>query len=265
VKSQTNTHSVLALWLLGLPLWLAASGFATAASWTGTLNDGSVIKVDPTTHRAMRYYNGGVAPLWNGTHRLEDGSVVIVHEGQAVPTEEMMGVWAAEPGAQPEMRERYCTQLVRKVCGFHGECGSAQACVLANQLLRMEGEEQRRKPPGAGAHPQTEASGQCIDALSNPAFSVCAAAAPGSKETTCRKLVKRVCGDGNECVGSSACDPARQLLQMETEERLESADPDAKTSVGVECEKAMANAFFKPCTPATAEVSPSAPGSSEKQ
>lgn len=265
MKSKASTHSVVAFWLLGLSLWLVASGSAAAGSWTGTLNDGSVIKVDPTTHRAMRYYNGGVAPLWNGTHRLEDGSVVIVRDGQAVPTQEMMGVWAAEPGAEPEMRERYCTQLVRKVCGFHGECGRAQACVLANQLLRMEGEEQRREPPGAGAHPQTEASSQCVDALSNPAFPVCAAAAPGSKETTCSKLVKRVCGDGNECVGSPACNPARQLLHMETEERLESADPDAKTPMGVECEKAMGNAFFKPCMPPTAKAPPSSPGSSKKQ
>jgi hypothetical protein len=34
---------------------------------------------------------------------------------------------------------------------------------------------------------------------------------------------------------------------METEERLESADPDAKTGMGVECEKMRDNAFFRPC------------------
>jgi hypothetical protein len=256
VKSEANSHSLLAFWLLCLPLWLVASGSASAGSWTGTLNDGSVIKVDPTTHRAMRYYNGGVAPLWNGTHQLEDGSVVIVRDGQAVPTQEMMGVWGAGPGAEPVMRERYCNQLVRKVCGFHGECGAAQACVLANQLLHMEGEEQRREPPSAGAHPKTEASAQCIDALSNPAFPVCPKAAPGDKETVCKKLVKRVCGDGNECAASPACSPARQLLRMETEERLESADPDAKTPMGVECEKAMGNAFFKPCAAPAAKAPP---------
>jgi len=247
MEARLKRPSVLARWLAGLPLWLLITVPASAGSWTGTLNDGSVIKVDPGTHRAMRYYNGGVAPLWNGTHRLEDGSVVIVHDGQAVPTEEMIGVWSAEPGAEPQMRERYCTQLVRKVCGFHDECGRGQPCVLAQQLLRMEGQEQRRAPLGSAPFPQTEASQQCLDALGNPAFPVCTAAVPEMKETACKKLVDRVCGESGKCESSPACDPARQLLKMETEERLESADPDAKTPMGGECDKATDNPFFKPC------------------
>jgi hypothetical protein len=34
---------------------------------------------------------------------------------------------------------------------------------------------------------------------------------------------------------------------METEERLESADPDAQTPIGSECEKARSNPFFTAC------------------
>lgn len=218
-----------------------------AGSWTGTLQDGSVLKVDPDSRRAMRYYNGGVAPLWDGTHRLDDGSVVIVHDGQAVPTESMMNSWIGEPGSEPSMRARYCDQLVRKVCGFRGECSRAQPCVLAQQLLGMERAQQRRAPVGAGPRPHTQSSGECQDALSNSAFPACNVPTPVSGQTTCKKLVDRVCGDSGQCASGKACDPARQLLQMESDERLQSADPQAMTPTGAECEKAMNNAFFEPC------------------
>lgn len=185
--------------------------------------------------------------MWDGTHQLEDGSVVIVRDGQVVPTEGMINTWAAEPGAEPTMREHHCEQLVRKVCGFNNECSASRPCVLANQLLRMEREEQRHAPPGSGPFPQTETSKECLNAMSNPVFPACRTSVPKAKETPCKKLVDLVCGDDDRCAGGPACDPARQLLQMETEERLESANPEAKTGMGVECEKAKENAFFKPC------------------
>lgn len=230
-----------------LVVGLSGSGPAISGSWTGTLQDGSVLQVDPSTHRPMRYYDGGAAPLWDGTHRLEDGSVVIVREGTIVPTESMMDTWAAEPGAKPEMRERYCDQLVRKVCGFGDECSRAQPCVLARQLLRMERDQQRRAPLGSGPYPHTSSSSECLDALSNPAFPACKASVPELKETPCKKLTDRVCGEQRRCASNQACDAARQLLQMETEERLEAADPEAKTPMGVECERAESNPYFKPC------------------
>jgi hypothetical protein len=111
----------------------------------------------------------------------------------------------------------------------------------------VEREQQRRAPMGSGPRPQTESSGECRDALANPAFPACAASVPEIKETACKKLVDRVCGDAGQCSAGMACGPARQLLQMENEERLQSADPDARTPTGAECEKAMDNAFFKPC------------------
>lgn len=236
-----------AIGLLLVAALLLAAGTTTAGSWTGSLQDGSVLRVDPQTHRAMRYHNGGAVPMWDGTHRLEDGSVVIVRDGQAVPTEPMLDTWRAEPGAEPRLRERYCDQLVRKVCGFNDECSRAQPCVLARQLVRMEREEQRRAPLGSGPYPQTESTTECLDALSNPTFPACRASAPRRPDTDCAQLVERVCGKNNECESSPACSPARQLLQMETEERLESADPDARTPMGAECVKAQDNPFFKPC------------------
>lgn len=253
-----------------LPHWIhiltviliVGSSQAGAGSWTGTLQDGSVLKVDPNSQRAMRYYNGGVAPLWNGTHRLENGSVVIVRDGQVVPTEPMMNSWAGQPGSEPTLREHFCDQLVRKVCGFHHECSREQPCVLARQLLSMEREQQRRAPVGSGPSPQTPSSSECQDALTNPAFSACAASVPEAQNTACKKLVDRVCGAGGECSSGKACDPAHQLLQMESEERLQSADPDAVTPTGSECETAMTNAFFEPCS-VTAAVSASNPKEKE--
>lgn len=226
---------------------LLAAGQTLAGSWTGTLHDGSVLQIDPETHRPMRYFDGGAAPIWDGTHRLEDGTVVIVREGQVVPTEGMINTWSAQPGAEPKLRERHCERLVRKVCGFRNECSAAEPCVLANQLLRMEREQQRFAPVGSGPFPQTESSGECLDALSNPSFTACKTSIPDVQETACKKLVDLVCGEDNRCATSVACDPAHQLLQMENEERLESADPDARTPTGAECEKARDNAFFKPC------------------
>lgn len=227
--------------LLGL-----GTGQVRSDSWTGTLHDGSEVQVDPNSRRAMRHHDGRAAPLWDGTHRLEDGSVVIVRDGLAVPTEAMMNTWAEE-GAEPGMRERYCEQLVRKACGFQNECARTQPCVLARQLLNMEREEQRRAPFGAGPLPQTESSGECRDALSNASFPACADSVPATMDSACAKLVDKVCGAGGQCSSSQACGPARQLLKMESEERLESVDPDALSPTGAECEKAMDNAFFEPC------------------
>lgn len=220
---------------------------AGASSWTGTLQDGSVLKVDPGSRRAMRFHNGGVVPLWDGTHRLEDGSVVIVRDGQAVPTESMMNSWTGEPGSEPSMRTRYCDQLVRKACGFKGECSRSQPCVLARQLLGMEREQQRRAPIGAGPRPYTPSSSECQSALANPLFPVCASSTLEVGDSACKKLVDKVCGSAGECTAGKACSPARQLLQMESEERLQSTDPDAQTPTGTECAKAMSNSFFEPC------------------
>jgi len=234
--------SLLAVCLLSAPF-----GPVRAASWTDTLQDGSVLKVDPNSHRAMRYYKGDVVLLWDGAHRLEDGSVVIVRDGQAVPTESMIRHWQAEPGSEPSLHTRFCDQLVRKVCGFRDECSQSQPCVLARQLLGLERAQQRQAPIGAGARPQTPSGDECRDALSNPSFPVCSASTPGSEQTACRKLVDRVCGEADQCAAGRACGPARQLLRMESDERPESADPQALTPTGAECEKAMDNAFFEPC------------------
>ena len=245
MKSRRHT----CLRLIGLPLFMVCA-IAQAESWTGTLHDGSVIRVDPDSHRAMRYYGGGVAPLWDGTHRMEDGSVVIIRQGEAVPTESMIETWRTRGAPSTEFEHRYCDQLVRKVCGFHQECAVDQPCVLAQQLLRMETEERRRTPIASGPRPETESTARCQESLTDEkAFPVCGKARPNAKETPCRQLVERACGASNKCAKGPACDPARQLFAMELSERLASANPDAVTPTGVQCEEAQDNEFFAACQP----------------
>lgn len=245
--SIMNSRSRSLLRLIGLPLVMVC-GYVQSESWTGTLHDGSVIRVDPDTHRAMRHYGGGVAPLWDGTHRMEDGSVVIIRQGEAVPTESMIDAWRTGVVPSTEFEHRYCDQLVRKVCGFHQECAVDQSCVLAQQLLRMETEERRRAPIASGSRPETDVTLRCQESLSDEdAFPVCGKARPNAKQTACRQLVERVCGAANQCGKSPACDPARQLLAMELSERLASADPDKATPTGVQCEEAENNEFFAAC------------------
>jgi hypothetical protein len=85
------------------------------------------------------------------------------------------------------------------------------------------------------------------ETLSDPSFPACVASVPTATETACKKLVVTVCGSAGQCNSAPACGPARQLLQMENGERLQSADPAAVTPTGAQCEKALDNAFFKPC------------------
>ncbi len=225
--------------VIALPLW--------AGTWTGTLEDGSVLKVDPETRRPIRYFSRGSVRLWDGTHRLEDGSVIIVREGTVVPTENMLNAWQIAPEPEPRMRGRYCEQLVRKTCGFQQECARDQPCLLAQQLLRLERDEQRQQSPEAGLYPATWHTSKCLDALSNPAFSTCTRSTPATRTTDCGKLVSRVCGEKEQCKSSPACNPAKQLLYLETQERLESSDPNEETAMGQECARAEKNPFFTPC------------------
>ena len=59
-----------------LPALLLA-GAACAQNWTGSLDSGGVVRIDPNTNRATVYSDNGSTQLWDGTHELQDGSVII--------------------------------------------------------------------------------------------------------------------------------------------------------------------------------------------
>lgn len=245
---RLDLHRIILGLLSGLCVLVVVANTAAAEPWTGTLYGGGTLEVDPDSRRAVRYKNGAAVPMWDGTHRLDDGSVVIVRDGAAVPTEFMLDSWRAPPPMRPALAGRYCDQLVRKACGYDDACSFDESCVKARQFLRDEREEQRRMPLESGTRPRTTSSAKCAQGLTDDAsFPACAQGMALQKDGPCDLLVLRVCGGGGACADSQSCDLARQLLGMEVEERLVGTDPNAPTSTGGQCREAVANPFFAPC------------------
>ncbi len=231
---------------------LLAAPAIDAQTWRGALQRGGEIVVDPGTHRAVRQQDGATHPLWDGVHQLEDGSTVTVRDGVAVPTEDMYRTWRGSGPPAPVYAERWCTQLVRKTCGFDDACDTGAACLQARSL-RADAQRERRelgltRGLDAGADAPTASAERCRLALAEPGFPACESLAAGAAGR-CRALVRRVCGEDDACADSQACDAARQLLALETEERLAAADPTAPSGTGHQCMEAMHNDFFTPCTP----------------
>lgn len=231
-----------------LSIMLPLAVIPPAGAWTGALPQGGELRVDPNTHRAWRVDGDTARPMWDGVHRLEDGSVVIIREGTAVPSEQMLNAWEAGPEPVDELQGRPCEQLERRVCGHEGECRASAGCLNAQRLLNLEREAQRRAPFGAGPRPETEAADQCRAALTDPAFPPCASAAGAATETPCKVLEERVCGTDGRCSKSPACPPARQLLDQEARELASGARGGAAvTPSGAQCKEALGKDFFGPC------------------
>ncbi|MCB1869047.1 MAG: hypothetical protein KDI43_11075 [Gammaproteobacteria bacterium] len=220
-----------------------------AQSWTKGLEDGGVVSVDPRTNKATIYTGKGTTQLWDGTHRLNDGSVIIVRDGIVTSGAGSVAPLAAEAAADDEssapLASSACVELVIKVCGFSGECRNEPGCSPARQLMQLEKDEAwqtQSKGPN-------ETSAQCREALKNESFFArCSVMQPVEKPTACQQLVVSVCGNENQCSGEPACSPAQQLLAMETQERLASRSPDAPTYTSKKCEESLANSdFFVAC------------------
>jgi hypothetical protein len=184
-------------------------------------------------------------------HRLQDGSTIIVRDGVAVPTEDMYRAWEGGAAPEPVYAERWCKQLVRKTCGFDDACDNTAACLAARTLL-ADAERERRelviaRGPGLGAETApTATEPRCREAMADPAFPACASLMT-TADSRCRELVLKVCGTDDACADTQACDAARQLLAMETEERLAVEDPGELTGTGRQCLEAQENAFFGAC------------------
>ncbi len=78
----------------------------------------------------------------------------------------------------------------------------------------------------------------------------------------CQKLVRQVCGAQNQCQGSTSCDAAGQLLDMEDKERAAGSSPNLMTYSSGQCQQALERdrQFFAPCgTHASASVAQPVP------
>ena len=173
-------------------IFLATCGLScsltSAEPWRAPLAGGGQVEVDPRTHQPLLIQEGRQTQLWNGVHRLEDGSVIQIREGRVVPRQDMLlppsttgaedlpTVPSAAPPATslPEPRPLRgtppCEQLVARVCGQVIECWEKPACTAARQLRTLDNDEMR-----AGANPAsgTKTGKQCLEALSNGYFAPC--------------------------------------------------------------------------------------------
>jgi hypothetical protein len=153
-------------WLLLMMLVLLAPRLF-AADWTSRLQDGSTVTVDPDTNRATVTRGGVTTPLWDGAHRLQDGSLLITNGGVATPNAAIIESRRQPPPETEDWQDAPivgfspCEQLVRLVCGRQDQCMTAEACAAARQLLDMEREER-----AASRNPNlmTFTSGQCLKA-----------------------------------------------------------------------------------------------------
>lgn len=160
---------------------LLAPAAASAVDPFFRMPGGGTVTVDPDTNRATITRDGVSSPMWDGTYRAEDGSLLIIHKGVVVPNEPMLGT-SELPGPEEEeegwtvehiVGYSPCEKLVRRVCGRKDECADAEPCNLARQLLGME-EEERDKNSSRSL--TTYTSGRCRTVDADPGlFPDCAA------------------------------------------------------------------------------------------
>jgi hypothetical protein len=233
-----------------LSLILALAPVAViAANWHAQLEDGRSISVDADTNRAV--IDSGSArgtPLWDGVHRLSDGSVITVRSGLMVPNEPLLAVRGGQEASPPSPQgplhgDDSCDALVLLTCGMDGECGATEACELARQLRGMQWEDRAGSPAEARAWAQE----RCRAGLADPAsFPNCASAIEVPADP-CGKLVQRACGKNARCERSEACQLAKELSGLEARAVTEGV-PDHAENTRQQCFKILQDhAFFPPC------------------
>jgi hypothetical protein len=266
--------------VIGFTAWTAClfsvtSQWSLAAGWSAPLVGGGEVRVDPRTNRATILRGGVETQLWDGAHRLRDGSTLIIRSGQAVPNTAILQSRRTPEQAERPRAEQWigvpivgyspCERLARRVCGLSEECASAKACDLVRQLLKMEQQERKTND---NPNYMTHASGQCQEADQDKAFFVSCGQAPMPDQaisspgltgeaagprspSACLLLVNKVCGLQGDCRTQAPCDAAQQLLQMARES---SAKQGEAAGSGVnptenQCVEALSDeGFFKPCS-----------------
>jgi hypothetical protein len=242
-----STCSILFLLLAALLLGVPLAG--AQQPWERTLQGGGQVHVDPRTGKAqITTSRGATGMLWDGVHKLEDGTTMIVRDGVVVPDRAMVQARRAPARAPEAGTLSPCVILERQSCGLYGECAQTVSCGLARQLLSFE-----KGDSGNGHQALLWSQARCQDALSQPdTFKPCKRCAEQKHPTPCTELAASVCGDGR-CAESTACQAARQLVDMEYEERLRAVNPEVLTETGRQCREAKrAGGFFAACPTAPA-------------
>lgn len=179
--------------------------------WRGTLQSGAEVRVDPRTNRPVVEGPGYRSQLWDGVHRLRDGTEIRVRDGRVVPTTDMLerrsavpvetpqadpsradapaaqpsnpaaqpSPQAAQPAAPPPRQGaggRPCQALVDQACGRDNACAQATKCSAAHQLVEMTAEQRAQQ---ADPNAMTGTDLKCREALRDTFFAPCEQRAPG--------------------------------------------------------------------------------------
>lgn len=268
VKSLPSSLAPICIGLLGL------FGPVNAAEWQTQLGTGQPIAVDPTTNRAVIQSGIGQGrPLWNGVHRLQDGSTITIRSGVMVPNEALSSPLPPTPppatasqetpstaapedtadqgsGANllppapgwPSPRRGHCDHLVLKICGLRGTCDDVEACHLARQLRKAQ---HQSDDPSLGNTGWAE--DQCRDALAKETEFPPCATEPALDDVACGRLVEHVCSRSSRCRRSKACSDVQELIDLEQVAR-ENTSPTELALIRQRCVELLSeHAFFPPC------------------
>jgi hypothetical protein len=239
----------LTIWVLCT--LLAAPVVSLADSWITRLDEGQTVSVDPTTNRAIiRSGDAAGQPLWDGVHRLQDGSTITIRSGVMVPNEELARSHAAPQPLRPgdeaarlpaQQRNPACDLLVIKTCGLQGECSDFEACHLARQLRKLQNNARQDRQG------QDWAIAQCQQADRDPGHFPACSRARSRAISPCQQLVEMLCVDRKRCAGSDACSTALQLQQLEWQTYY-GESPEASQGPSRQCRQMLVeHAFFAPC------------------
>jgi hypothetical protein len=240
---DTATHLLFAV------VVLAAPGLWAEHDLLRTLQDGSVVRIDPATGKArVTTPRGAEAMLWDGVHKLRDGSTIIVRDGVVVPDKPIIGARRGAPEPLPGEGASPCATLAHKVCGKAGECGDTEPCRLARELVQFEDQDRKAGRPDAVERTLQ----QCRQALGETEPFAACAPADARPETApspaCAALAEQVCGTRDQCADTLACRAAHQLIALERDEQLANPDPEAGLKTTRQCRDAASDTeFFAPC------------------
>jgi hypothetical protein len=245
------------LTVVGIAVVIFPVSAIAQTGWSGSLHDGREIVADPRSNKVV--IGSGKAhgqPLWDGVHRLSDGSTVTIRAGVMVPNASSSSPSAsANPQASLTVaplprpsntaggpQTAHCDQLVLKTCGMRQDCRSLESCRLATQLRQL-----RHQPVSASTDNRHWAEGQCLKALQDEAAYPPCTFEPLLPETACRRLVGHVCADRIRCSQAPLCRMARGLQQREQSARVNGAN-EALAAIRRQCLDVMcSHAFFPPC------------------
>jgi hypothetical protein len=261
----------LALLPLGLVL-LCVAPAVTSTGWETRLNNGQPIVIDPATNRAVIMDGVGQGrPLWDGVHRLHDGTTITIRSGVAVPNSSFgrqpsLPAPSSDESAAPEgtssppsaphapddlsldgftsgsPHEGHCDHLLLKTCGLNRTCGDADACQLAEQLRSMQ-----RQSPDPRLGNTGWAEGRCREALQDDAVFPACSREPPLQAVACSALVHHLCANTHRCQRSELCRDASALLALEQSASERNA-PGELVLVRQRCIDMLAEqAFFPPC------------------